>query len=109
MRDLLWDGSDKDRCSKLPTLQVIPPPQRFRWGVVHGHDRRLNNQRTRDDRSVTIATGLGVLMATLVLGALLLAILGAIFDTTNTFNTGFPWLVSIGVVAGGAYIARQRR
>ena len=69
----------------------------------------MKSQVTREEQSVTIAAGLGVLLGVLAAGALVLATVGAFSDMSETFDAGFPWVIALSVLWCGVYLVRQRR
>ena len=69
----------------------------------------MKAQVTREEQSVTIAAGLGVLLGVLAAGALVLATVGAFLDTSEPFDAGLPWVIALSVLCCGVYLVRQRR
>ena len=69
----------------------------------------MKSQVRREEQSVTIAAGLGVLLGVLAAGALVLATVGAFSDMSEVFDAGFPWVIALSVLCGGAYLVRHRK
>jgi predicted lipid-binding transport protein (Tim44 family) len=69
----------------------------------------VKSQRAREKQAVVIAAALGVLLGVLVVGVVLLALVGAFAGMSETFDSGLPWLMVVGALCCGAYLARQRR
>ncbi|HET7388904.1 MAG TPA: hypothetical protein VFJ19_19820 [Nocardioidaceae bacterium] len=70
----------------------------------------MQTQRQRDDKTVAIATGLGLFMLTVAVGSALLWTADLLFDwRSQVTNVLFKTLVSSAVVAAVVYLFRIGR
>lgn len=69
----------------------------------------MKSQVAREEHSVTIAAGLGILLGVLAAGALVLAIVGVFSDMSETFDAGFTWVIALSLLCCGVYLVRHRK
>lgn len=68
----------------------------------------MKSQAAREEQSLTIAAGLGVLLGVLTAGAVVLVIVGGVSGMSETFDAGFRWTIALSLVCGGVYLVRHR-
>ncbi|MBU1800930.1 hypothetical protein [Nocardioides sp.] len=68
----------------------------------------MKSQAAREEQSLTIAAGLGVLLGVLTAGAVVLVIVGGVSGMSETFDAGFRWAIALSLVCGGVYLVRHR-
>jgi hypothetical protein len=64
----------------------------------------MSNQRTREDRVVTIATALAVMLGTFLLGVLGMLAVGTLTDMSQTFNAATMWVAITALGIGIGYL-----
>jgi len=83
------------------------------WSVFRGTRWRDNNvlvsnQRTREERTVAIATALAVMLGTFLIGIVSMLTVGALTDMSQTFDAATLWVAVIAIGAGLGYLIRTR-
>ena len=66
----------------------------------------MSNDRTREDRVVTIATALAVMLGTFILGVLGMLDVGTLTDMSQAFDTATLWVAVAAVGVGIAQLVR---
>jgi hypothetical protein len=66
----------------------------------------MSNQRTREDRIVTIATALAVMLGTFVLGVLGMLAVGTLTDMSRAFSAATMWVAIAAIGIGIGYLIR---
>jgi hypothetical protein len=69
----------------------------------------MASQRDREEKAVTIGTGVGAMVLVLALGTVVLLLLDVASGTSRLLDRGFPWVAGAAGLLALAYVARHRR
>ena len=66
----------------------------------------VGNERTREERTVAIATALAVMLGTFLLGVLGMLAIGALTDMSQTLDAATMWVAITAIGVGIGYLIR---